>query len=64
MAIEAGERYFDACGVALNSLHAVLHHIPGLGPALKVAEEAILGLKHLLALRRSRDHTGGVQVVP
>lgn len=61
-AIEAGERYFDAGGVAFNSLHACAHDVPVLGPALKVAEEAVLGLKHYLALRRSRRHTGGVPV--
>jgi hypothetical protein len=60
-AIEAGERYFDAAGVALNSLHTCVHEIPYLGAAVKVAEEAILGLKHLLALRRRR-HTGGAPV--
>ena len=62
MAIEAGERYFDAGGVALNSLHACAHDVPGLGTARKVGEEALLGLKHFLALRRSQGHTGGVQV--
>jgi hypothetical protein len=62
LAIEAGERYFDAGGVALNSLHACAHDVPYLGPALKVAEEAVLGLKHFLALRRSRGHTDGAQV--